>query len=898
MAKNLKILFFLFVSLTLFTQERNIIDLKLRSKALPFGLTKLESDYDPRVYLTLSGGGARAISQLGVLKAFQEENIDIDGIVGTSMGSIIGGLYSAGYSLDQLDTLIIGAPWDQFFSLEETSRKELFPDQKITEDKAIFAIRLDGFEPVIPTAINTGQRVSNFLNLLALNAPLNTIENFDNLLYSFEAVSTNLITGEPYILDKGSLSIAMRASSSVSLVLEPVKIDSLILVDGGLVANNPVSIAQLKHPDYIISVDASSPLRDYGELKYPWEIADQIVSIPMRLINEDQLNNSDWIIKPSVQSRKNTDFTNLRGIIDEGYKTGIKNSTLLKSELRTLGLSKIPVKNSFYNNVKVIGNQPNISSYFNELFSQKKQYSKKEIIYEIVHFPDIDSYSDITASIEEKNDNAIVEINAVPNPVVENIIISGANLIDADSVLNNAMELKGKPFNSKRVLNSLLEILREYRKKGYSLVRIQSVDFSSNTIKIEVDEQKIDDIKVEGNEKTNLDVITRELPFEKNDDFIRSEIEEGLNNLRSTNLFESIDLMIEQNGDKNILELDVKEKPSLLLRFGLRIDTEYLTQLSLDLREENFLGTGTELGGVFTGGIRNQSLAIEHRANRIFDTYLTYKIKGFFDARNINTYVDDSTSTERKFIRTKFGEYRQSHFGGSIGVGAQFEKLGNIMVEGRYQQDRINGKEDFPSQSEYTTNIAALRFTLAIDSQNKYPFPTNGVSFNGYYETAQTAFGGDLGYSKLYMNYSIFFPINNYNNVNLKLKLGFADETLPLSQQFSFGGQSSFFGYRDYEFRGRQIFISSLEYRVKMPFKLFFDTYLKARYDLGSIWNEQEQIRFKDLRHGIGATLALDTPIGPAEFSIGKSFLLKNTLPENIISWGETLLYFTIGYYY
>ncbi|MDZ7764533.1 MAG: hypothetical protein U5K00_08915 [Melioribacteraceae bacterium] len=81
----------------------------------------------------------------------------------------------------------------------------------------------------------------------------------------------------------------------------------------------------------------------------------------------------------------------------------------------------------------------------------------------------------------------------------------------------------------------------------------------------------------------------------------------------------------------------------------------------------------------------------------------------------------------------------------------------------------------------------------------------------------------------------------------MKLKFGFADRTLPLSQQFSFGGQTSFFGYRDYEFRGRQIFISSLAYRVKLPFKIFFDTYLKARYDLGSIWAQKEEIKFKNL---------------------------------------------------
>lgn len=260
--------------------------------------------------------------------------------------------------------------------------------------------------------------------------------------------------------------------------------------------------------------------------------------------------------------------------------------------------------------------------------------------------------------------------------------------------------------------------------------------------------------------------------------------------------------------------------------------------------------------------------------------------------------MDDSTSTEKRFVRTKLGEYSQSYFGGSIGIGTQFQKFGNIIVEARYQQDNIKAIEQFASSDEYTTNIAALKFELSIDSQNRYPFPTEGIYFNGFYETAQTAFGGDIGYSKLYLDYNSYFAFTDDHNLNLRLKFGYGDETLPLSQQFSFGGQNSFFGYREYEYLGRQILISSLEYRYKLPVKFFFDTYFKARYDLGSIWAQQENIRFKDLRHGIGGTIAIDTPIGPAEFSVGRSFLIKNALPKNVLSWGETHFYFTIGYYY
>lgn len=893
-----KILFvFLFFTAACFGQQRKSIDLELASKSLPLGLTSLRSEYKPNVALALSGGGARGIAQLGLLKAFKEEGIEIDEIDGTSMGSILGGLYAAGYTLEELDSLIINAPWSNFFSVEETNRRELFLDQKITEDKAIFAIRLDGFEPVIPTAINTGQRVSNFLNLLSLNAPLNTTKHFDNLLYSFKAISTNLVTGEPYILDKGSLGLAMRASSSVSLVLEPVKIDSMILVDGGLVANVPVEIARQSGADYVIAADVTSPLRTKEELKYPWEIADQLVSIPMRMINEQHLKDADIIIKPGIDGYKNNNFTNLRELIDDGYNLSKKSIEMLKNQLKLITLDRIETSETNYNNLKIDCEDEEFKGYLSENIAGKPSISEREIVYSIINYNSLDDYRSLDVEIDSLT--STLYISAEKNPVIKNIIIKGAELIDADSIITESIQLQNHPFNSKKVLQAFLNILREYRNHGYSLVRIERYSFDDNgVLRIFIDEQRIDELKVEGNEKTTEEVITRGLPFEEGDIFIRSEIEKGLTNLRSTGLFESIELSLDQTESKNVLTVKVKEKPSSLMRFGLRLDNEYYTQLSVDFRDENLRGTGTELGVLFSGGIRNQLFTIEHRANRVFDTYLTYKIKAYYDSRDINTYQNDSTNSENRFMRSKSGEYTQSYFGGSLGIGAQFEKFGNVMIEGRYQQDKIKAKENYPSEAEYITSISALKFQLSIDSQNKYPFPTAGVYFNGYYETAQTAFGGDIGYSKIHFDYNSYIALSEINTLKLRLEFGYADETLPLSQQFSFGGQSSFYGYRDYEYRGRQIFITSLEYRIKIPINLFFDTYIKARYDLGSIWSQQENIRFKDMRHGLGVSLAFDTPIGPAEFAVGKSFLLKKALPNNIISWGETLFYFTIGYYY
>jgi NTE family protein len=129
-----------------------------------------------------------------------------------------------------------------------------------------------------------------------------------------------------------------------------------------------------------------------------------------------------------------------------------------------------------------------------------------------------------------------------------------------------------------------------------------------------------------------------------------------------------------------------------------------------------------------------------------------------------------------------------------------------------------------------------------------------------------------------------------------KFTMGFADKTMPLSQQFRLGGRESFYGLREDDRRGRQLLLLNLEFRTISPLRLLFDTYLRARYDLGTISTVPEEIKFNTLLHGVGLELALSTPVGPAVFGVGKAYYFRNAIPENPIQQGPVLLYFTIGY--
>lgn len=885
----------LIVVLFLSSARGQELPFKLQDRLLPFGLKEKVPVYLPKIGIALSGGGSRGFAHIGFLEALEKADIPIEFIVGTSMGSIIGGLYSAGYDLNTLKNILVSSDWEKFTSPDELQRSQLFVDQKLTEDRALLTFRLDGLTPTIPTSISSGQSISSFLNRLTLNAPIHVHSSFDELLYRFRAVSTDLETGKEIVIDKGSLTRAMRASSSVSFFLPPVKYDSLLLVDGGLVANLPALITRQLGSDVIIANNTSSPLKTIDQLRFPWEIANQLVSIPMQHLTNLNLSVVDLLVEPDLDDIDNNDFSRVETIYNIGKKSAFDKIPAMRSLYKSIFIHKF-AGDTTLNNFSLPSNPNKVERLLSNSLSNKKSVRLSEIYFYLTEIFRSGDYQDFSIALTNKNGKTILHVNYIENPIVYDVKISGkVKMLPESEIFSHFLSLKGEPFNPRETLGSLLKLLRKYRSLGYFLVEIDSVTFENNTLSFSIKENPISEITVLGNKKTNKQVILREIDVERNKPLKIYAVEEGLLNLQATNLFADVEAEIfNRNGDYS-LQIKVIEKSSNLLRLGLRIDNENFTQVYFDLREENLFGSGTELGFMFRSGTRKRSVVIEQKANRIFNTYLTYKVQIYNKFEDINVYANDPDPSANSYSRSKVAEYRQIYSGISLGVGTQAKRFGNLIVEGRYEINELKNKIDYVGET-YLSVLSAIKFSLNIDSQNKFPYPTSGFLVSSYYETAQKSFGGDFGYTKFYFDYKSYFLINQNQTISPRFVLGFADETLPITQQFSLGGQYSFFGLRDFEYRGRQIFASSIEYRYKLPIKLFFDTYFKFRYDTGSIWAEQSAIRLKDLRHGLGATVSFDTPLGRADFSVGRSFYFINTFSKNSIKRGPVFFYFTIGY--
>lgn len=847
----------------------------------------------PRVALVLSGGGARGIAQIGVLKVFEEKNIPVDFIAATSLGAVVGGLYAAGYSVAELESIAVSTNWDEVLSLTgDTERSDLFVDQKVASDRTFISLRFKELEPVIPSAVSSGQRVTNFLSTLTLQAVHHPETDFDDLRIPFRAVATDLISGQRVVMRDGPLAEALRASSTVPLLFSPVERDSLRLLDGGLVSNIPVDIAREEGYDLVVAVNTTSGMRREDELTAPWQAADQIMGIMMQSANKEQLEQADFVITPDLGRHLSSDFTDIQGLISKGMESArpiAENIAALFDSLSAAGgdtaqLSEGNVRVEVRNPSSIVLPQPNPRSLTDVRSAVGKLYGSG-------------NFRDVRAEVYMHEDPVRVVYFVTPNPPVLTIAFEGNTLLTGAELVRRCEPLIGQPLNAVTVDTCLDDVIRLYRKQGYSLARIASVamDTVTGTLRVGINEGIVRNIDVVGTERTADYVVRREFPISEGDVFRIDHAQEGMARIAGTTLFESVQLDVAFREEGAAVRIRLTERPSQLLSLGMRIDNERNLQGLIEMRDDNVFGTGSSLGLSISGGSRNQEYLLGFNSYRLFDSYVSFDFGLFYKVFDSYFYVDEPVMEENRWDRDQAGEYRDRRYGGSVAFGAQLEKFGNASVRLTLQHVAIEDKDNAASLVQ-DYDLAVIRLGTVIDSKNSYPFPTTGIGLNFGYEFAVEALGGEESYNALSVGYEMFATFGGVHTIHPRATVGFADKTMPFGEQYRLGGLESMFGTREDDRRGRQLLLLNVEYRWKFPVKILFDTYLSVRYDLGTISEVPEQITLSSFRHGLGAELAFDTPVGPASIGVGRSFYFLSTTAHPIQK-GPYLFYFVVGYH-
>ncbi|TWP24888.1 patatin [Apibacter muscae] len=269
----------------------------------------------PKVGLVLSGGGAKGFAHIEVLEAIEKAGIRIDYISGTSMGAIVGSLYAAGYSPNEIKYAIESVDFTELF-IQNKERDYIPFFNKSYGEKHIISLPLKNFKLTFPSAISDGQGPLLLLTKLLYN--VHDVKDYSHLPIPFLCIATDLETGEEIQMESGFLPLSVLASGAYPSLLEPVKINGKILVDGGIVNNFPAKALKDKGMDIVIGVDLGSGLQSAKEINSILNIINQIVSYRINLKTDYERDFVDLLIKPDLKDFSVTDFDKKDSILAKG----------------------------------------------------------------------------------------------------------------------------------------------------------------------------------------------------------------------------------------------------------------------------------------------------------------------------------------------------------------------------------------------------------------------------------------------------------------------------------------------------------------------------------------------------------------------------------------------------
>lgn len=321
---------------------------------------------DLKVGLVLSGGGAKGLAHIGVLKELDKAGVRVDYVGGTSMGAIVGALYASGYSGVQLDSIFSTVDFDSLIRDDVPRSAKTFYERGDSEKYAL-TFPFDGFQLRFPSGISKGQNIYNLLSRLLFH--VQDVDDFNELPIPFLCIATDVEQGKQVVLDKGYLPRAITASGALPSLFSPVMIGDTLYVDGGVVNNYPIDEVRAMGADVIIGVDVQDSLRTRENLRSALDVLVQINNyrtiegmIPKR-------EKTDIYISPNIEDYTVVSFSEGREIIDSGEKA----AAIFEDALTDLALHQKPTErkqidfnnaNSIYiDAVEIEGNQNYTRSY-------------------------------------------------------------------------------------------------------------------------------------------------------------------------------------------------------------------------------------------------------------------------------------------------------------------------------------------------------------------------------------------------------------------------------------------------------------------------------------------------------------------------------------------------------
>ncbi len=299
----------------------------------------------PRIGLTLSGGGAKGLAHIGILKAIDSAGLKIDYVTGTSMGSIIGSLYAVGYSADSIESIARSINWDLLLS-NQSSLRSLFMEEKDEYYKYVVELPWVNHSFVLPTGVLEGQEL--WLKLSELFFPVNNKKDFSQFYIPFKCIGTDVGSGEAVVMSKGEITTAIRSSMAIPSFFTAVDYDGKRLVDGGVVRNFPVKDVREMGATYVIGSNVAGGLLPSDKVRNAIQVLLQIAFFREAQDHKEEVALCDIYVPFAMEKYSMGSFAQANDILDFGMDEGRKLYPRLKRLADSLdaiyGKQTIPAK--------------------------------------------------------------------------------------------------------------------------------------------------------------------------------------------------------------------------------------------------------------------------------------------------------------------------------------------------------------------------------------------------------------------------------------------------------------------------------------------------------------------------------------------------------------------------
>jgi NTE family protein len=447
-----------------------------------------DSPLRPRVGLVLSGGGAHGIAHLGVLKVMEEAGLRPDCISGVSMGSIVGGMYALGYSTDSILSILKSIDWGDALSNRIPENKVIFLEKEFIGN-SILSLPLSKNKIMLPSGLINGQVIENTLSYYAW--PAADINDFSKLPIPFTCLAADLISFRKIELNKGYLPDAIRASSSVPSIFTPLKSDSLLLVDGGLLRNFAASEVINMGANIVIGSYTGFEAYNEDELQSVSGILKQIAMFRSHEDFGEQKKLVNHLIVPNTAGLSISAFQNVDSIYMRGYKAALPSKEYFRKLADSLNhladqkpLENIMAKNTYsFDKIEVAGNKSYSDQQIQgildiepgDIVNREMLTNGIELLYGKAWF------DKVKYRIVPRNDSLILQIDCIEKPEAmlygsvryDNNLLFGLKLgISMKNVLSqrSAININSLIANYYRVKADFLQFIDINQKFGMSVM--------------------------------------------------------------------------------------------------------------------------------------------------------------------------------------------------------------------------------------------------------------------------------------------------------------------------------------------------------------------------------------------------------------------------------------------